>query len=128
VVKRKIFDDVPLDECYEIVDLGYCNADYFQGFETSFTPFDSSVYGIGSCFSEAFEDALFQAWMCVESDFEVKIMTFIKNNEEISKVDDSIPWVEKGEEEEYEDTYYHVGIRWMSYSPNEREQYARICN
>ena len=44
---------------FEIVDLGISHPDTFQGFGTSYTPFDNCVAGIGDNVPAGMEDAYY---------------------------------------------------------------------
>lgn len=91
---------------FEIVDLGVQHPDYFQGFGTSFTRFTACTYGIGNTAQEAYDDALDQ--MCdrdgVDVDTMPKKCPF--NGAVTTHPDDT------GMNDDYNQTCYHVGIRW----------------
>ena len=96
---------------YEIVDLGVEHPDYFQGFGTSFTPFQHSTYGIGSTAEEAYQDALdsaarFPPWAAIDLDMMPKHCPF----------HGAVPDMQDETQEEADESqgYYHVGIRWNS--------------
>ena len=84
---------------YQIVDLGVHHPDYFQGFGTSITPFDQSTYGIGHTAQEAYDDALESM---AQSDCAALVLGDMPDD---CPFDGTVP-------DGYEDSFYHVGIRW----------------
>ena len=86
---------------FEIVDLGISHPDTFQGFGTSYTPFDNCVAGIGDNAKAAYEDALENLY---QSDSDADRLRLPRKPRGIRKRDR----VPAG----MEDAYYYVGIRW----------------
>lgn len=105
---------------YEVVDLGIHHPDYFQGFGVSFTEFDNCTYGIGCDPAEALDDCLEMAaqmnegewdWDKIERDILADFPDFANP--------DTWPTIDyPAEGEEYNETYYHVGIRWKEEGKN----------
>jgi hypothetical protein len=104
---------------YEIVDLGVESPDYFQGFGTSYTPFEHCTYGIGDTAEEAYDDALESVAQCEGAE---RIMALLP---ESCGIDNSVDHVDHDCAQNGDDTedfgnddrepcnmFYHVGIRW----------------
>ena len=90
---------------FEIVDLGVHHPDYFQGFGTSFTKFEHSVYGIGDTAQEAYDDALDQMASGATCDGMPSECPF----------SGAVPPDRTHRASEaYSIPYYHVGVRWNS--------------
>lgn len=106
---QKIYNNTRFDNCYEVVDLGVRYPDYFQGFECSYTPFDNATYGIGDSFNEALDDALEQVFMGDLNEYEKQLFSYLEAQETLSEKDDI-----HIEENEENDGYYHVGVRWVT--------------
>lgn len=98
-------------EKYQIVDLGVHHPDYFNGFGTSFTPYEHSTYGIGETAEEAYQDALdsaaqFSPWAEID----------LKEMPEHCPFEGAVK--PRGEDCDGDhdggcnEQYYHVGIRW----------------
>lgn len=90
---------------FEIVDLGVDHVDYFQGFGTSYTPFDHSTYGIGATAEEAYQDALDSAAQ-FSPDSAIDLTAMPEHCPFEGEVD------EESQDNEHNPAYYHVGIRW----------------
>ena len=104
---------------FEIVDLGVDSPDYFQGFGTSYTPFEHCTYGIGDTAEEAYDDALESVAQCEGTE---RIMSLLPDSCDIdNSVDHSDhDCAQSNEDAEFPDDsepcnmFYHVGIRWNS--------------
>jgi hypothetical protein len=91
---------------FDIVDLGVHHPDYFQGFGTSFTKFEHSTYGIGDTAQEAYDDALDQMASMATCDGMPSQCPFggaVTTHPE-----------DRGTNDDVNQTYYHVGVRWNS--------------
>ena len=101
---------------FQIVDLGVHHPDYFQGFGTSFTRFEHSVYGIGDTAEDAYQDALQQM---AES--------YLPHAIVLPELPEHCPFSgavtthpdDTGMNDDYNQQYYHVGIRWVNCSVGE---------
>lgn len=94
---------------YEIVYLGCEHPDYFQGFGTSFSRYEHSVYGIGSTVQDAYEDALEQMAQSTRPHMVV-----------MPDLPDMCPLpYEREPLDDDDERYYHVGIRWVNCSIGE---------
>lgn len=90
---------------FQIVDLGVHRPDYFNGFGSSFTPFDHSTYGVGDTAEDAYQDALesaaqFSPW----AEIDLKAMP------ERCPFGGTCP--DQSDEGFGDRAWYHVGIRW----------------
>lgn len=97
---------------FEVVDLGIENSQYFAGFGVAFTPYSECCYGIGDNPAEALDDALEQV---AQMGFDAEdLAERIRQVEGEAPTTPSVAELAESEqwENEGEDTYYHVGIRW----------------
>lgn len=92
---------------FEIIDLGVDHPDYFQGFGTSFTAFEHCTYGIGDTAEEAYQEAL-DRMAC--SGFESLVVTMPEHCPFSGAVETHPE--DTGMNDDYNQNYYHVGIRW----------------
>lgn len=95
---------------YEVCDLGIHSPDYFQGFGCACTPYSNATYGIGSNPREALYECIELIGSggtkldldALEKDILANYPDF--NNDEFNE--------QNSVDEDSEDTYYHIGIRW----------------
>ena len=93
---------------FEIVDLGVDSPDYFQGFGTSFTPYEHCVVGIGDTASEAYQDALESVAQFEDS---ARIMELLPDS---CGIDNGVDHSDDDPDDDGEAPtfWYHIGIRW----------------
>lgn len=101
---------------FEIVDLGVHHPDSFQGFGTSFTQFEHSTYGIGNTAEEAFQDALEQLECSNGSELHGAASAALLDMPDRCPFGGAVETHpdDTGMNDDYNQRYYHVGIRWNS--------------
>lgn len=112
-----------LSDQYEIVDMGWDNPSYFQGFGTSFTKFDEAIYDVGSTPRDAVDQLKMRIWEIDGVSEAVKDAIAAELDSDIERIGakaDQDYYEMNGEERPEDDDsgdegmLYHIGVRVKS--------------